>query len=128
MNRYDDVLLRMKEYKKKAGFTQEKMGSILGVKQEQYCYIQKGIFKLSDRHLMALHNLGWSVDYLITGQDFANDFQNVDVEDFGEIILHRVGCDSVACGYVDAEWGDHRIKSGVQHDAVATVNIILADG
>lgn len=40
----------------------------------------------------------------------------------------RVGRDGVAGGYVDTERGDYRIKSGVQHNAVATINVIFTDG
>lgn len=78
MGKYDEVLVRLEELRKKAKYTQEKMGEILGIKQEQYFYIQKGYSKLSDKHLNALYKIGWNIDYLITGHIFKRDTKTVE--------------------------------------------------
>lgn len=78
MGNYDEVLVRLEEFRKKANYTQEQMGEILGIKQEQYSYIQKGYSKLSDKHLNVLYKLGWNIDYLITGRVFYQDTQMVE--------------------------------------------------
>lgn len=50
------------------------------------------------------------------------------IEDFREIVRHRMGCNCVTGGYINTQRCQERIKSGVQHHPIAAVNIIFPDG
>lgn len=73
MSSYDDVLGRLHECRKRSGLTQEQMGEQLGMKQEQYSYLERGESRISDNNLRVFHKMGWNIDYIITGKTYVQD-------------------------------------------------------
>lgn len=74
MDNYNDVLDRLLQCRNEIAFTQEQMGSVLGVKQEQYSNVENGLLKLPDGHLRILKENGFNIDYIITGKYVEEEF------------------------------------------------------
>lgn len=74
MDNYKDVLDRLLQCRNEIAFTQEQMGSVLGVKQEQYSNVENGLLKLPDGHLRILKENGFNIDYIITGKYVEDEF------------------------------------------------------
>lgn len=87
MGSYDSMLEWLIQYRKRLGMTQEQLGENIGMSQERYSYLENGVTKISAQNLKAFIELGWNVDYLITGVDYKNnilELQNVFCEFAGE--------------------------------------------
>lgn len=69
MSDYNGVLKRLVAYRKRLGMTQEQIAGKINISQEQYSYLENGITKITDRDLKGLFELGWNIDYIITGTE-----------------------------------------------------------
>lgn len=69
MSDYNGVLKRLAAYRKRLGMTQEQIAGKINISQEQYSYLENGITKITDRDLKGLFELGWNIDYIITGTE-----------------------------------------------------------
>jgi len=69
MSDYKGVLKRLEAYRKRLGMTQEQIAGKINISQEHYSYLENGITKITDRDLKGLFELGWNIDYIITGTD-----------------------------------------------------------
>lgn len=80
MCNYQEVLQRLTEYRKISGMTQEQLGARIELSQEQYSYLENGITRITDKNLKAFFDMGWDIDYLITGKRFDYDVMVYDYE------------------------------------------------
>lgn len=72
MSNYDEMLKRIKLYRQKTGLFQEQIGEKLGLSQESYSYMENGETKISYEAMLLLENMGLSVDYLVSGNEYGN--------------------------------------------------------
>lgn len=92
MSNYDEMLKRIKLYRQKTGLFQEQIGEKLGLSQESYSYMENGETKISYEAMLLLENMGLSVDYLVSGNEYGNkndelqdsldNFENSDEKEF----------------------------------------------
>ena len=83
MNNYDEMLKRLRAYRRSLGLKQRQMCKAIGVTQEQYSYIENGFIRITDSHLRVFHSMGLDLNYLITGKKY-----NYAAEDF-DILLNE---------------------------------------
>lgn len=69
MSDYKKVFRRLAAYRKGKGITQEKIAEKIHISQEQYSYLENGITKMTDKDLKGFLELGWNIDYIITGEE-----------------------------------------------------------
>ena len=69
MSDYKEVLSRLAAYRKRLGITQEQIAGKINISQEQYSYLENGITKLTYKDLKVLLELGWNINYIITGRE-----------------------------------------------------------
>lgn len=81
MNNYDEMLKRLRAYRKGVGLKQRQMCEAVGMTQEQYSYIENGFIRITDSHLKVFHNMGLDLNYLITGKKY-----NYAAEDFDMLL------------------------------------------
>ena len=83
MNHYDEMLKRLRAYRRSLGLKQRQMCKAIGVTQEQYSYIENGFIRITDSHLRVFHSMGLDLNYLITSKKY-----NYAAEDF-DILLNE---------------------------------------
>ncbi len=69
MSDYKKVFRRLAAYRKGRGITQERVAEKIHISQEQYSYLENGISKMTDKDLRGFLELGWNIDYIITGEE-----------------------------------------------------------
>lgn len=80
MSSYDEMLVRLEKYRKSIHMMQKQMGQAIGVSQEQYSYLENGNTKLTDKNLKALADTGADIDYIITGEHFQYNADDLEAE------------------------------------------------
>lgn len=63
----EDVLIRLKEYRKVLGFDQTRFASIMGMSQAGYSEIENGKYLLSYNALNGIYHFDCDIDYLFLG-------------------------------------------------------------
>lgn len=81
MNNYDEMLKRLRAYRRSLGLKQRQMCKAIGVTQEQYSYIENGFIRITDSHLRVFHSMGLDLNYLITSKKY-----NYAAEDFDMLL------------------------------------------
>lgn len=69
--RYEDFLRRLNQYRLRLNMTQDELSSALGITQSQFSKIELGKTIMPYKTLELLEGMGWDVDYLVTGKNFA---------------------------------------------------------
>lgn len=64
---YEAMLQRLKEERIKLGYSQSRMGSVIGLEKVDYCKCEKGKRRISFSELKRLCSHGINVEYIITG-------------------------------------------------------------
>ena len=68
-DKYDNFLHRLNQYRLRLNMTQEETGSELGVTQSQFSKMELGKIIIPYKVLVLLMEMGWDVDYFITGKE-----------------------------------------------------------
>lgn len=66
---YEDFLRRLNQYRMRLNMTQETASSALGITQSQFSKMELGKTIMPYKALESLIDLGWDIDYLITGKE-----------------------------------------------------------
>ena len=68
-DKYDNFLHRLNQYRLRLNMTQEETSSELGVTQSQFSKMELGKIIIPYKVLVLLMEMGWDVDYFITGKE-----------------------------------------------------------
>lgn len=68
-NSYEDFLRRLNLYRQRLNMTQKETSNVLGITQSQFSKMELGKTIMPYRALQHLVNMGWDVDYLVTGKE-----------------------------------------------------------
>ena len=92
-NRYEDFLKRLVEYRMQLDITQEKASQTLGITQSQLSKQELGKTIVQYKELLSLMELGWDMDYLLTGEksiekssELTTAMKNIDASKYKAIL------------------------------------------
>lgn len=111
MSGYDDMLKRLKAYRKASGLKQRQICESMGVTQEQYSYLENGAVKLTDENMKRLYGIGLNPDYLITGKEYDYDAGDLDAVLDGLDEAHRRFAVKMLAEVIVEKW-----ERGTLHD------------
>lgn len=84
MTTYENVLKRLKSYRKSAEVTQEEIAAKLRISQEVYSCLENGKVIISGQLMIKLDNIGLGIDKLISGKTY--DYNTPDLESYINLI------------------------------------------
>lgn len=125
MSSYEEMLKRLRAYRKSIGLRQRQIGEIFGVSQELYSYIESGTIKITDDNLKALFGIGLNVDYLLTGKEYDYTAEELDS------VLDGMNGDNrkfavKLLAEVMVEKAEHRSPAEMPEDAARSIRLLAA--
>ena len=100
-------MLRLKDARKKAGFTQGQVGEMIGVTQSTYSYWENGKVKIDHQSLEKLSKLfGVSIDFLLGNEAPPSSGDDAELWELREQLRRRPGMRTLFSAAKDATEAD----------------------